>query len=44
MSQEIKRGHVRTLPDGRDVLVVSLTGLDGGHGSDHCQKHSSMTI
>ncbi|UDM05412.1 hypothetical protein [Streptomyces longhuiensis] len=33
MSQEIKRADVWTLSDGRDVLVVSLTGLDEAYGA-----------
>ncbi|GAA2338735.1 hypothetical protein OKJ48_33590 [Streptomyces kunmingensis] len=33
MSHELKRGQVWTLPDGRDVLVVSLTGLDEAYGA-----------
>ncbi|MEB8338201.1 hypothetical protein [Streptomyces endophyticus] len=33
MSTEIKRGEVWTLTDGRDVLIVSLTGLDEAFGA-----------
>jgi mRNA interferase MazF len=33
VTSEIKRGEVWTLPDGRDVLVVSLTGLDEAYGA-----------
>ncbi|MFB8000317.1 hypothetical protein ACFC4G_47140 [Streptomyces sp. NPDC056002] len=33
MIGEIKRGDVWTLPDGRHVLVVSLTGLDEAYGA-----------
>ncbi|MFD7340213.1 hypothetical protein ACFV98_30090 [Streptomyces violascens] len=33
MTSEIKRGEVWTLPDDRDVLVVSLTGLDESYGA-----------
>ncbi|NEB75834.1 hypothetical protein G3I40_11435 [Streptomyces sp. SID14478] len=29
----MKRGEIWTLPDGRDVLVVSLTGLDEAYGA-----------
>ncbi|MFI6875587.1 hypothetical protein ACIBL6_19305 [Streptomyces sp. NPDC050400] len=33
MTSEIKRGEVWTLADGRDVLVVTLTGLDEAYGA-----------
>lgn len=33
MTPEIRRGQVWTLGDGRDVLVVSLTGLDEAYGA-----------
>ncbi|MFE6887972.1 hypothetical protein [Streptomyces sp. NPDC057694] len=33
MTREIKRGEVWTLTDGRDVLVVTLTGLDAAYGA-----------
>ncbi|MFJ2745403.1 hypothetical protein ACIO3O_37735 [Streptomyces sp. NPDC087440] len=33
MTSEIKRGEIWALPDGRDVLVVSLTGLDEAYGA-----------
>ena len=33
MTSEVKRGEIWTLPDGRDVLVVSLTGLDEAYGA-----------
>ncbi|MFE4778240.1 hypothetical protein [Streptomyces sp. NPDC056713] len=33
MTQEIKRADVWTLADYRDVLVVSLTGLDEAYGA-----------
>ncbi|MEV5567641.1 hypothetical protein AB0L54_33020 [Streptomyces sp. NPDC052196] len=33
MSDELQRGEVWTLADGRDVLIVSLTGLDQAYGA-----------
>ncbi|MEV0324601.1 hypothetical protein ACIBKX_40415 [Streptomyces sp. NPDC050658] len=33
MTHEIKRGEVWTLADGRDVLIISLTGLDEAYGA-----------
>ncbi|MFE6895176.1 hypothetical protein [Streptomyces sp. NPDC057694] len=33
MTREIKRGEIWTLPDGREVLMVSLTGLDEAYGT-----------
>ncbi|MFB8272978.1 hypothetical protein ACFC96_41220 [Streptomyces sp. NPDC055955] len=33
MSQEVKRADVWSLLDGRDVLVVSLSGLDEAYGA-----------
>ncbi|MFF1379040.1 hypothetical protein [Streptomyces sp. NPDC058308] len=33
MTSDIKRGEIWSLPDGRDVLVVSLTGLDEAYGA-----------
>ncbi|MGX1675308.1 hypothetical protein [Streptomyces sp. NPDC055400] len=33
MTREIKRGDVWSLPDDRDVLVVSLPGLDEAYGA-----------
>jgi mRNA interferase MazF len=33
VSSEIQRGEVWTLADGRDVLVVSLSGLDEAYGA-----------
>ncbi|MET7519416.1 hypothetical protein ABZS88_39570 [Streptomyces sp. NPDC005480] len=33
MTREIKRGDVWSLPDDRDVLVVSLSGLDEAYGA-----------
>ncbi|MFZ3561822.1 hypothetical protein [Streptomyces sp. BH055] len=33
MSTDIGRGEIWTLADGRDVLVISLTGLDEAYGA-----------
>ncbi|MFE9413903.1 hypothetical protein ACFYN0_34735 [Streptomyces sp. NPDC006704] len=33
MSDELQRGEIWTLADGRDVLIVSLTGLDQAYGA-----------
>ncbi|MFI0242960.1 hypothetical protein [Streptomyces sp. NPDC016845] len=33
MTHELKRGQVWTLTDGRDILLVSLTGLDAAYGA-----------
>ncbi|MEV0324733.1 hypothetical protein ACIBKX_40665 [Streptomyces sp. NPDC050658] len=33
MSQEIKRGEVWSLTVGRDVLIISRTGLDEAYGA-----------
>ncbi|GAA2326250.1 hypothetical protein OKJ48_29235 [Streptomyces kunmingensis] len=33
MTREFKRGQVWTLPDGHDVLLVFLSGLDEAYGA-----------
>lgn len=33
MTSEIRRGEVWSLADGRDVLIVSLSGLDDAYGA-----------
>ncbi|RII07985.1 hypothetical protein DSC45_34280 [Streptomyces sp. YIM 130001] len=33
MSHDLRRGEVWALPDGRDVLIVSLTDLDKAYGA-----------